>query len=977
MDVIDPDTNFVDQILPHDLCQYFTLSEFCTLDLKKDDFSILNYNIRSFNKNGVTFQCMLESLHVKFKFLILTETWNNENNVDLCKIPGYTSFHTYRPKGHIYSTSGGISVLCEDSLSTNKNELLSICDQDIETCVVESSYCGEKYIIVAIYRPPQGSKLEFISKLESLLANLNTASNTVSIVGDFNLNLSDINDAHVTEFTSKLYSKFFLSLINKPTRFPHSNILSNPTTLDMIWTTCLGVSSSGILDFDITDHLPTFCFFDKPEISNDTGKVKITTRPYYEPNFHQLCAELDKIDWDSLLDYNDVNSCTITFIDKIDSLYRKCFPLKTKFVSAKRMKNKWITPNLKKLINKKSDSFRKFRRGLISKESNNKIKNEINAQIIKGKNNYYTNAFHRFRKNMRKSWDLLGELTGKDKRKCDFISLLGETGELMEINDVVNKFADHFGSIGRDLDSNLVQNDFSPYEKISRNPHTFNLFPASPSEIATIVSKLKLTSTDCDHMPVKIFKSIQPRISIPLTNLINASFSQSIFPQVLKLAKITPIYKKGNKKCCENYRPISSLLYLSKIFERCMVNRIISFFHKYSLFSKKQFGFLKGRSTQDAVLNFLESVYDALNSKKHNISILIDLKAAFDTVNHSILLNKLELYGIRGHCNSWLKSYLADREYQVRLQKTNSTRRTVNIGIPQGSILGPILFIIYNNDLPLISDKFNTTLFADDTNFSLTHSDYHDMIPLLNNELEKIYDWTIANRLTINTTKTEALLFTNRHVSIDDQPLLLGGLPVNYVDNARFLGVTIDKQVSFKLHINDVVGKVSKHAGILYKIKNNLPLSARLAYYNSFVLPYLTYNILHWGGTNETHLKPLVIIQKRIIRTIADADYLAHTSPLFYKLKLLKLYDLYRFQVVVDTRSKIDKGYYRTLHDRSTRNNQLACPKFHRLVRTQQSVTFNGPTFWNYLPENIRKIKSLTIFKKKLKNYYLNQYDGF
>ena len=256
----------------------------------------------------------------------------------------------------------------------------------------------------------------------------------------------------------------------------------------------------------------------------------------------------------------------------------------------------------------------------------------------------------------------------------------------------------------------------------------------------------------------------------------------------------------------------------------------------------------------------------------------------------------------------------------------------------------------------------------------MTSDDYNSMIPALNDELVKINEWTVANRLTINTSKTELLLFTNRQPLHSDTDVLLGGHPVGYVENARFLGVTIDNKMNFKLHINNVVCKISKHGGILYKIKNNLPLPTRITYYNSFILPYLTFNILHWGNTNETHLNPLFISQKRIIRTIADAGYLDSSTPLFFRLKILKLSDLYKFQAVLDTYKKLKKGHYLNSHNVNTRNRQLALPKSHSLTRTRQSITYSGPTLWNTLPNYLRIIPSLPVFKLKLKEYYLSLY---
>ena len=528
--------------------------------------------------------------------------------------------------------------------------------------------------------------------------------------------------------------------------------------------------------------------------------------------------------------------------------------------------------------------------------------------------------------------------------------------------------------MGNTLESNLSHSDQCPYSHIDRNANTFAIFPVTQQEITNIILKLKTTRTDPNKISVQVFKSVVNLISAPLTKIINNSFLTGIFPECLKLAHITPVFKKENKQLYTNYRPISSLPFLSKIFERCMANRILSFFNKFKLFSDQQFGFLKNKSTKDAICNFTESIYDALDATNHNISIMVDLKAAFDTVNHSILLKKLERYGVRGYAFDWFKSYLTDRKFKVKIANKFSDEKTVNIGIPQGSILGPILFIIYNNDLPSISPSLKTTLFADDTNFSLTHKDFYPMVGSLNDELRKIHDWTVANRLTINNSKTELLLFSNRSTPHNNEQVVLNGSYVKFVDHAKFLGIYIDSKMNFKKHINYITGKIAKHAGILYRIKHGMPLQTRLTYYNSFVLPYLNYNILHWGNTNDIHLKPLIIIQKRIVRAIADADYLAHTSPLFKRFNLLKLVDLYNFQAVLDTHKKIQKGLYQIEHNVNTRNCNLAKPKSHRLTRTQQSITFSGPKLWNSLPPEIRRIKSLSIFKKKLKTHYLSNY---
>ena len=403
----------------------------------------------------------------------------------------------------------------------------------------------------------------------------------------------------------------------------------------------------------------------------------------------------------------------------------------------------------------------------------------------------------------------------KTKTKRADTHLIVDTKKIVEPYAVANTFAKYFSSVGNTLENSLGHSDQCPISHIDRNSNSFAIFPVTQAEISKIIGNLKNTHTDLNNISVNLFKSVGNLLSAPLAKIISNSFTLGIFPECLKCAKITPIYKKYEKYLYTNYRPISSLPFISKIFERCMANRIVSFFNKFELFSDRQFGFLKNRSTKDAIFNFTESIYDALDSKNHNISILVDLKAAFDTVNHAILLKKLERYGIRGQCLQWFQSYLKDRKFRVRIGKAFSDEKTLNIGIPQGSILGPILFIIYNNDLPCISNRLMTTLFADDTNFSLSHNDYDSMVGILNGELTKIQDWTVANRLTINNTKTELLLFSNLRNSHNNEQVILNGSFVSYVDHAKFLGVIIDNKINFK---NYITGKIAKHAGILYRI---------------------------------------------------------------------------------------------------------------------------------------------------------------
>ena len=368
------------------------------------------------------------------------------------------------------------------------------------------------------------------------------------------------------------------------------------------------------------------------------------------------------------------------------------------------------------------------------------------------------------------------------------------------------------------------------------------------------------------------------------------------FPTHLKIARLIPTYKSGEASDPTNYRPIASLPFLSKIVERVIAIRLNYFLEKNSIISNCQFGFQKSKSTFNALHQLTEKIYSSLNDKQYLTSIFIDLKKAFDSVNHKVLLEKMELAGIRGMALEWFRSYLSDREYFVRIGSSSSNSIKTNIGLPQGSILGPICFLLYIKDFPNISNNLHVTLCADDTTVSIADENSFNLSHIINNELLKISNWTKSNRLTINTNKTEALIFTTRKISEAPQ-VKLNNEKIIFGDCTKFLGVLIDKNLRFDKHVSHILSKVSKNAGILYRIRDSLSMQARLNFYYGFIYPYLTYNVAIWGSASQTTINPLIIQQKRIIRTICNANKYDHTSPLFYRLKILKLSDIVKYEL--------------------------------------------------------------------------------
>ena len=650
----------------------------------------------------------------------------------------------------------------------------------------------------------------------------------------------------------------------------------------------------------------------------------------------------------------------------------------------------WITKGIMTSIIKKQKLYHRSinvptdRNVLLYKRYRNKLNNIIRLR----KQDYFTCLIEQNKNDMCKTWKIVNEIMGRQNiSKLPQFIQKGHN----KINDeklIANIFNSYFACIGSSISKKVKKSTktFTDYLGHDTMESIFFL-PTNEHEIIQVVKQLRNTSSaGHDGISVSFLKEIIYAIAKPLSFIFNLSLTTGIVPEPLKLAKVIPVHKKGDKHTVENYRPISLLPTFSKILERVIYNRLYEHLLKNKILAKEQFGFRPLHSTELALLHTLEQILTSLDNKETVMALYIDLSKAFDSLDHTIMLHKLEHYGVRGIPLNWFKNYLTDRKQYTSFNGSNSNILPLTCGVPQGSILGPLLFLIYVNDIINTSSLLRFVLYADDTNILFSHSNETTLYNVVNSELIYVCDWFKANKLQMNADKTKYMIFrSSKKCKPSHLNLVIDNDAIKQVDNTNFLGVIIDDKLTWTKHVNIIHGKISMTIGIMRKLRSVLPLDTLFMLYNAFVLPHLNYCSLVWSGTSLNNLQRLNVLQKKAIRLCSNAHYLAHSTPLFKDLYTLTIFDhlslktglfMYKYfnallPVVFDNCFKLNSA----IHKFDTRNkHDIVLPYCRLSMKQNNSIIFKGAKFWNALNPMFKKVNTQNTFKSKYKFYLINAY---
>ena len=993
----------------------------------KSTFGLYHVNIASLNAHVDDLRTVLSRLKFDFDVIGISEHkikkgCTPSNNIDL---PGYDEFK-FEPT---QSTHGGVGFYIKNGIDyVERDELTLNTLNHFEAKFIEIILPDRKNLVVGcVYRHSSSdmSIADFTEKhLEPILYKVNREKKECVLMGDFNINLLKTGgDNAASKFYNNITSYFFTPYILQPTR------LMAKTLIDNIFFNSLEYHSySGNLLYELSDHLSQFLILE--------GFVKERSLPeslMLKKDFKQLSTRefeelvMNGLDWEEIcmVRIGNPSASFKSFYDTLNFHIDEMVP--TKQVTLKQfrlMLKPWITKDilekcderdrLLKELTAENDPIRKK----ILRTNFNSLRNQVTKEKRQSKKAYFTTQFEKNKNTVAAVWKSIRSLVNLKPGKKSSIKLMDDQQNIISNSKTIsNIFNDHFSTLGANVQQKIPKaegsyNSYlrkrSPNGKLVINPDglTFFLSPTKPDEIAKIIDCLNpKKSTGPNGIPVFILKTFRDFFSFWLSKLINLCFEKGEFPELLKVAKVIPLHKKESILNYLNYRPISLLSVFSKIYEKTIYCRIYSYLVKNNLIYDKQFGFRGNHSVNHAIISITEYIRNLIDQGEYVCGVFVDLEKAFDTVHHDILCDKIKSYGLRGNINNLLKSYLTNRKQYVSINGHDSAVRDVTCGVPQGSSLGPLLFLIYINDLRLCLSKTSCGHFADDT-FIVFHSKKPKTIEtIINTELKEIVKWLRLNKLSLNAAKTELIFFHSyKHpLNYDNISIKMNGIKLTPVDFIKYLGMYLDKFLDWNHHIEELKKKLSRANGILSKLRYNAPLDLCLQVYYAIFYSYLNIGCNVWSFTTEKNIEDIQKLQNKCVRIMTFAPFNSNTDQAFIDLSLLKVreviktnqlkvvYDYYDKKLPVDLMSLfiLSKDVHITNQVlNSALNNLIHIPAFNTVTYGKNSIKYHCAKLWNdmfptgYIQVDgnhkndihLSKINSIHYFKKIIKKHFLFKY---
>ena len=947
----DPCLQKISDVLEN--CKCYTIKDLNTTikPYFKNNGSMIFQNIDGNRTNFDAFNVELDRISEKFNVIGLAETNVGIEESSVYYLEGYNCF--YQDK-HVNKAKGtGVAIYLTDKLNGVVNDELSWVTKNLETLFVTIQH-DEPLNVGVVYRPPNGDSSEALNELKKIIESC--PKKNLYLIGDFNINMHDENSKLVHDFENLILSLGLSPLIST---FTHHKPGCKPSCIDNILTNDTeNTICSGTINTCISHHHAVFNIFDSPlsNISEQHEQKHVQYYDYSNKNVNNFVEALEvKLASEPPNNFTDFSSL---FNQELDNA---CKLDKPKYSKRNAKNNPWITYGLISSINRKHELYDEWKKAQNQKclnkpvlanpldclcsnckyevicEKQFKAHRKLLTHLINcAKRKYSGGKIAECAGDSRKTWQIINELRGKKRReiKPNFII---NAERVTNRRVIANEFNKYFASIA----SNLNEVYSGDYLRINALPSFTDYLPKSitssiylrecdSNEIIEVINELK--NGKSSDIPIHVIKKSCQVIAPYLVKYFNLCMQEGHFPDELKTGRISPIYKKEDEQLLGNYRPVSTLPVFGKILEKLIYERLYSFFISKGIIHENQFGFRKGHSTSHALNYSIEHIQSLISNKQHVLGVFIDLSKAFDTLDHNKIVSKLDNYGIRGNALKLISSYLSNRKQFVNVLDVKSDVLPVEFGVPQGSVLGPLLFILYINDICNITEKGKFVLFADDTNIFVAAESKEKAYSMANEVLQAVSKYMEVNLLHINVKKCCYMYFSpfkRAKSDIDetnDLNLAINSKIIKRVSQTKFLGVIIDDKLTWKPHISSLNKKLSSICGRIYRIIKCLPESLYKQIYHSLFESHIGYAISVWGGIPNNQLKPLFITQKKCIRILFgdNEQYIdklrtcarvrpinsqrlgskfyvkESTKPLFTKHELLTVENLYRYRCLME-----------------------------------------------------------------------------
>lgn len=841
-------------------------------------FQVANVNIRSLNSCFDEFRDVVQ--HNNFDLIGVTETWLTEDfPTNYIHIPNYSLVRGDRP-----SRGGGVCIYIKSNYT---HKLLNVSISNLEQLWIELVINQKRIGVGIIYKPPS-VHYTALEQLEDTLSDIISEVDDIVLMGDMNIDMLKTRSVDTIYFQNLLNCFSLKQIVAVPTRITQKT----STLIDII---CISQNISLVcidtLDMlNLTDHCLVFCGI-------DIHKDKHIMQQFMYRNFNNFCHEDFQndsilVDWSVIENISDINEKVTYLNDQVVKLFDKHAPLTS--VAFKKPYRPWITYTIRQMITLKNKAFKRYL----------KYKTDVTYEYYRDLRNYVISAIRREKKaylkfetdnnknNPKKLWKCFNKLGIQSPTQFDIPE------KLQNVHEINNYFSNTRNNVTVDI--NLI-NFYN--SNLKTDGVCFSLHPVNSEEIYKSAIAIKTDALGADNISNKMLTIILPTIMNSLLNIINESFRTGCFPDIWKTAIVHPLPKIQNPTSFSDLRPISILPCMSKLIERIVHNRLMNYLNDHNLLPNIQSGFRKNYSTCSALTKVTDDICFGIDKSKLTILLLLDFSKAFDLINHELLLAKLHFFGLDSIAINWMYNYLKDRQQMVKLKSYISESKKLSCGVPQGSILAPLLFSIFTSDLPDRINSCSIHLYADDTQIYLSFapSEINHAIARINNDLNVIVSWTDSNALKLNPIKSSAMLIGNERLRIKSlllktNAIILNATQLEFVDAAKNLGVIVDSSLSFEQHVNKKCSSAYMRLKTLYRYKHYLPSFTKYTISNTLIMSQFNYSItLYYAHLTSIYKKKIQKVQNSCIRFSFGIQRREHITPYLNEKKILNMGNRYVF----------------------------------------------------------------------------------